>query len=229
MSKMVFLSAYIMTTLSLTISNSYNFNDINVDEFKFELNYSEFTNIYKPDTVDIVNGFNNTIPFVLKHEGEAYVHDTSINEVSRRGITLRTYRQYYGKGNNSSIRNITVKQATDIYKSLFWDANNLDSIYNIGFKKTATVLMDSEVNLGPSRANKFLQGILGANKTGVIDTQTLGRLRSTTLTDDAIQSKLVKKRRNYYSRLIKKRNVFAKYQNGWNKRLDAISEYVKEI
>lgn len=72
--------------------------------------------------------FDTVIPFILKHEGSAFVRDMNINEVSRRGITLDTYRQYYGKGNMNSIRNLTEEQATAIYKKLFWDNNNLDSV-----------------------------------------------------------------------------------------------------
>jgi len=183
----------------------------------------------KDTTTYIVSGFDIIIPFVLEHEGTAYVHDTSINEVSRRGITLTTYRHYFGKGDKNSIKNITVEEASEIYEHLFWNANKLDSIVHIGYLSTSIVLMDSEVNLGSSRANKFLQRIIGANPTGHIDEQTLIKLRSSTLTDLELCTRLISKRRAYYSQLVARRSVFSKYYNGWNNRLDDIYAFSKEI
>lgn len=181
------------------------------------------TTFVVPDMFDVV------IEFVLKHEGDRYVHDLSINEVSRMGITLATYRHYYGKGNSNSIKNITKEEATEIYKNLFWKANNLDSISNIGFTKTAIALMDSEVNIGPNRANKYLQRIIGVKRTGVIDDDTLSKLRDTKITDDDLCSTLIQTRKNFYARLVARDTVYVKYHKGWNNRLDDMKDFVEEI
>lgn len=204
--------------------------------FTFIYPYPEKQYIYNDKTIDTndttiytISGFDIVIPFVLEHEGDRFVRDTSINEVSRRGITLTTYKQYFGRGNIQSIRNITIDEASEIYKNLFWDANNLDSIVDIGYLRTAIVLMDSEINLGSHRANKFLQSLIGADITGVIDEQTLSHLNSSELTDSELYIKLIYKRRQYYSQLIARREVFRKYRNGWNNRLDDICVFSKEI
>jgi len=180
-------------------------------------------------TIDSIDMFDIVIPFILEHEGDRFVRDTSINEVSRRGITLTTYKQYYGRGNINSIRYLKISEAKEIYKYLFWDKNNIDSIVGAGYMKTSIVLMDSEVNLVASRANKFLQGLIGAKKTGIIDEETISKLKSCGISDDILYVKLIRKRRQYYDRLVAKRNVFAKYHAGWNNRLNDIYVFSKEI
>ena len=186
--------------------------------------------IYDLMLIDVVpDMFDVVIEFVLKHEGDRYVHDLSINEVSRRGITLATYRHYYGRGNNNSIKNITVAEAKEIYENLFWKANKLDSISKIGFTKTAIALMDSEVNIGPSRANKYLQYIIGATATGVIDDETLLKLHETDMTDDKMCDALIYMRKRFYVRLVARDTVYSKYHRGWNNRLNDMSNFVEEI
>lgn len=187
-------------------------------------------NVLPPrDTVDL---FNIVIPVILKNEGSSYVEDKSINEISKMGITLSAYRAYYKKGNKNSIKNLTSEQARCIYRKLFWEKNKLDSISSIGFPKTATVLFDSEINIGPTRANKYLQRSLGMPSkfcTGRIGEQTLGYLRVTKLTDDELCSKILSKRKLYYSRLVKRNAVYAKYHKGWNRRLRHMAKFVKEV
>jgi len=192
---------------------------------------NEYRNsIYDLMLIDVVpDMFDVVIEFVLKHEGDRYVYDISINEVSRRGITLETYRHYYGRGDNNSIKNITIAEAKEIYKNLFWKANKLDSISKIGFTKTAIALMDSEVNIGPSRANKYLQYVIGAKPTGVIDKGTLTKLHETKMTDDKMCASLIYMRKRFYARLVAKNSVYSKYHRGWNNRLNDMSDFVEEI
>ena len=180
----------------------------------------------------VVPMFDTIIPFVLKHEGSRFVHDKTIKEVSRRGITLSTYRSFYGKGNMNSIRYLSEEKAKSIYRKLFWSNNNLDSIVAIGYPKTAAVLMDSEINIGPNRANKFLQRIIAlpyGKRTGRIDSLTLEYIRILDMTDERLANALLSKRRYYYARLVKKNDVYAKYHRGWNRRLNSMSKFIEEI
>lgn len=184
--------------------------------------------VFNNDT--LVPMFDSIITMVLHHEGSRFVHDTAINEVSRRGITLAVYRQYYGHGDYNSIRNLTEQQAKDIYESLFWDANNLDSLVLIGYPKTAAVLLDSEVNVGPNRANKYFQRSLGmTNVNGLIDSTTLAYLRESELTDEALSQCIINTRRRFYDRLVANRPVFQRYHRGWNNRLNSMEEFVANI
>jgi len=176
--------------------------------------------------------FNTIVNFVIAREGTAYVRDYSINEESRMGITTHTYKRYYGHINSSSIKNLTKDQAVAIYKKFYWDANNLDKIAKLGYTKTVATLMDSEVNLGSSRANKMLQKIIGMpynERNGIIDDNTLSYIKKSDINDDSLYIKLIFARKTYYTRLVHKRPVFSKYKTGWFNRLDSIVTFVKEV
>ena len=224
----VFMFGIRLVTIN-TYSAPYPVDDYKVSIYEIMTDTSSTgnTNIFYMNRGEDV--FNEVIGFVLKHEGDRFVDDRSINEVSRRGITLGAYIQYYGRGNNNSIRNITEEQATEIYKHLFWKAHSMDSIANIGFPKTAMTLMDSGVNIGPYRANKYLQLVLGVQLTGSIDERTLSTLRETELTDEQIASRLLQRRSNFYARLVARDSVYQKYHNGWNNRVNDMRELVEAI
>lgn len=184
---------------------------------------------FTEDTIDL---FDIVIPVILHNEGDRYVHDTSINEVSRMGITLATYRQYYGRGNNNSIKTLTSEEAQCIYRELFWNKNNLDSIVNLGYRRTTAVLFDSEINIGPSRANRFFQKSLGmpvSERTGRIDENTISYLKQTDKTDDELCDLVLSERRQYYSRLVRRNSVYARYHRGWNNRIEHMRNFVKEV
>ena len=121
------------------------------------------------------------------------------------------------------------KDEKEIYKHLFWEAHNMDSIANIGFPKTAMTLMDSGVNIGPYRANRYLQLVLGVQLTGSIDERTLSTLRETELTDEQIASRLLQRRSNFYARLVARDSVYQKYHRGWNNRVNDMRELVEAI
>jgi len=78
----------VITTICANYS-FYNMDDeiylycFDADGCSFVYKYDEM--IIKSDTTTI---FYNAIPFVLKHEGDRFVNDPHIKEVSRRGITL---------------------------------------------------------------------------------------------------------------------------------------------
>jgi lysozyme family protein len=176
--------------------------------------------------------FDSIMSMVLHHEGDRFVYDRDINEISRRGITLQTYQQYYGSGNSNSIRNLSEEQAMEIYKSLFWSYHNLDSIAMIGFPKTAAVLMDSQVNIGPYRANKYLQRKLGVSyseRTGRIDSLTISIIKETEISDEELSQSILNQRRYYYSQLVERKPVYQKFYNGWNNRIDSMERFIKSI
>jgi len=102
---------------------------------------------------------------------------------------------------------------------------------NLGFPKTAIVLMDSEINIGPNRANKFFQKQIGMHhrkRNGRMDVKTFDRLSKIPISDEDLCEALISERREFYARLVKRNSVYARYHNGWNNRLDDIHKFVNE-
>ena len=188
---------------------------------------SEVTSIVRTDAI-----FDSIVEFVIQREGLAYVNDPDINEESRMGITNHTYKRYYGSVNRNSIRNLKKEQAIAIYKKFYWEENNLDTLVQLGFHKTATALMDSEVNLGSYRANKMLQEVIGMerkSRNGKIDDATISAIVESKKSDQYMCSQLISKRRFFYVRLVQRKPVFKKYEKGWNNRLDSIGVFVGDV
>jgi len=179
-----------------------------------------------------INIENMVISFVLLREGNKYVNDENIGEVSRMGITKETYEMFYGKATNDDIKNITIDIAYDIYSKIYWKGNKLDSLSSKGYVKTSAVLMDSGVNLGKYRANKFFQEIIGmdvGSRSGYIDDKTLSHLNTVELTDEEIALKLIHRRKMFYQSLIIKNSNYIVYENGWYNRLDSVEILISSL
>lgn len=176
--------------------------------------------------------FDSIVEFVIEREGRAYVRDISINEESRMGITKHTYKSYYGSVNNHSIINLQKNQAIAIYRHLFWNRNSLDSLVSRNYINTAVALMDSDVNLGSHRGNIILQRVIGMpyeKRTGRVDSLTLSYLDNCGISDNKLYKKMIRERRSFYSKLVSKDTVYAKYEKGWNNRLDHIEVFVETL
>ena len=184
------------------------------------------------EVVDTISAFDNIVEFVIQREGHRYVNDKSINEESKMGITNHAYKDYYGKVNKYSIINLKKDQAIAIYRELFWVRNSLDSVVDKGYPSTAVALMDSEVNLGPYRANIMFQRSLSMPRkyqNGRIDSTTLSYLSESDIPDSVLYKGIIRQRRSFYKRLIEKDTVYIKYGDGWNNRLDSIVKFVEEL
>jgi len=175
---------------------------------------------------------DSVISFVIMCEGNSYVNDPTIKEESRMGITNHAYKAYFGRIDSKSIVNLKKHEAVEIYKYMFWDRNNLDSLVTRGYNASASILMDSEVNIGPYRANKMFQRILGmpeSKRTGRIDSLTLLYLDSSELTDEEIYNKMRYTRKTYYKNLVVYNDVYSKYEDGWLNRLDSMDVFISMI
>jgi len=99
------------------------------------------------------------------------------------GITVAVARAY---GYTGSMRDLSRSTAFDIYSAKYWDSVRADGLSALSEAVTAEVV-DTAVNMGPSRAGKFLQLALNAlndrerhyadiTVDGAIGAQTIGAL-----------------------------------------------------
>jgi lysozyme family protein len=113
--------------------------------------------------------FAEAITRTLQHEG-GYVNDPADpGGETNFGISKRAYPEV-------NIRNLTPRQARDIYRRDYWNA---PGYYGIKDCELACKVFDLGVNLGPRRATRLLQmaaNLLGAGLVvdGRIGVNTLG-------------------------------------------------------
>ena len=95
--------------------------------------------------------FNEIVGRVLQIEG-GYVNDPKDSGgETNLGITVKVARKF---GYTGEMKNLTIKDAKAIYKKGYWDTLKLDQVDN---KKLCFELFDSCVNVGNTRAGKWLQ------------------------------------------------------------------------
>ena len=150
--------------------------------------------------------FEEIIEQVLEHEG-GYVNDPKdLGGETKYGITKRFYPDV-------DIKNLTIEQATDIYKSDYWDKNKVESLP----QNLWHIYFDMCVNMGKRTAVKVLQRA-AVNKgkdievDGGLGPMTIGALKGVEL--DRVRAFRVK----YYVDLITARPEQEKFYLGWFRR-----------
>ena len=153
-----------------------------------------------------MKSFNEIIEKVLEHEG-GYVNDPKdLGGETKYGITKRFYPDI-------DIKNLTIEQAKEIYKSDYWDRNKVESLP----QNLWHIYFDMCVNMGKRTAVKVLQRA-AVNKgknievDGGLGPMTIGALKGVEL--DRVRAFRVK----YYVDLITARPEQEKFYLGWFRR-----------
>ena len=153
-----------------------------------------------------MKSFNEIIEKVLEHEG-GYVNDPKdLGGETKYGITKRFYPDV-------DIKNLTIEQATEIYKKDYWDKNRVESLP----QNLWHIYFDMCVNMGKRTAVKVLQRA-AVNKgrdievDGGLGPMTIGALKGVEL--DRVRAFRVK----YYVDLITARPEQEKFYLGWFRR-----------
>ncbi|MGH1402820.1 MAG: glycosyl hydrolase 108 family protein [Alphaproteobacteria bacterium] len=112
------------------------------------------------------------------------------------------------------VRNLNQSQAVHLYKDRYWD--QIDGIDKMD-QRAALVAFDLAVNSGAGRANQFLRELEESGQanleTGQVDVAAL-----------------MQKREAFYDTLVDNNpQKFARYESGWDKRLEHLSAAVEQI
>jgi lysozyme family protein len=105
-----------------------------------------------------------------------YVDDPNDNGgATNMGITIGTlskWRNY--QVSKDEVKSLTRKEATEIYKSWYWDPVKADDLPS----GVDVVVFDMAVNAGPSRAAKILQQTIGVTVDGKIGPKTIAAVKA---------------------------------------------------
>ena len=153
-----------------------------------------------------MKNFDEIIEKVLEHEG-GYVNDPKdLGGETKYGITKRFYPDI-------DIKNLTIEQATEIYKKDYWDKNRVESLP----EELWHIYFDMCVNMGKRTAVKVLQRA-AVNKgrkievDGGLGPMTIGALKGVEL--DRVRAYRVK----FYVDLITDKPEQEKFYLGWFRR-----------
>ncbi len=150
--------------------------------------------------------FEDCIKIVLKHEG-GYVDDPNDRGgETNYGITVAVARNY---GYKDDMKDLPLQTAKDIYKANYWNkvkANDLP-------EEVRYIVFDTAINMGVTRASKFLQEAAGVEQDGIIGSQTIAASQVIT------KEKYALIRMYFYCQIVRRDKSQAKFIGGWSNRV----------
>ena len=167
------------------------------------------------------NNFNECLEKVLGHEGGYVNHPDDPGGETNLGVTKRVYSNWTSENDLAvkDMKDITVDDVSPIYKLSYWQKAKCDQL-PIGVDY---VIFDMSVNHGVSRAAKFLQGVVGAEKDGIIGSKTLAMVNDMDKSD--MIEALCLEREDFYRNL----NTFSTFGKGWLNRNSGVKSASLEM
>ena len=160
-------------------------------------------------------GFDEAFERVIAHEGGYVNHPDDPGGETNWGITARTAR---ANGYTGPMRELTRRQAREIYRVAYWGRARADD-YDpaIGFQ-----LFDAAVNHGIGNAIRFLQRAVGVADDGVVGPQTVAAINAMQTTD--VLARFNAERLDFYTRL----STWPTFGRGWARRVAENLRYAAE-
>lgn len=171
--------------------------------------------------------FQAAVTLTLRNEG-GFFHNPVTGEIVNHGVTLKFVQSsgYKPDADEAFIRNLSTDDASEIYKTYFWDRYHIGSIND---QSLANKAFDLTVNMGPGGANHpgaltLLQAAVNAcggqcSVDGVLGPITIGHVNALDAATLLTQYKALVAER--YHQIAAGNTALAGNLNGWLTRLSA--------
>jgi lysozyme family protein len=157
--------------------------------------------------------YTKIIKKILKWEG-GYAGNIDGATCTMKGVTLATYRRFFGKEKNcKDLKEITQAEWDYIFKKGFWDRWKADEIKN---QSIAELLVDWCWTSGVWGI-KFPQRVLGVKDDGIVGPKTLAAINDYE-DQEELFNKLWNRRKKHFQDIAK--GGKAKFLGGWLNRLN---------
>lgn len=171
--------------------------------------------------------YDTCLKRVLKYEGGWSDQLRDPGGATMKGVTLATFRRTIKKdATKDDLRKITDAQLGVVYRREFWDkivgAELPDGIDAVTF--------DFAVNSGPSRAVKYLQGVVGVKQDGLVGPKTLTAIRSQD--PGSVIDRLCDARLEFMKKIkhpVSKELLWKTYGKGWSSRVADVRGFAKGL
>lgn len=156
--------------------------------------------------------YKKLMPIVLKWEG-GYCGNIDGMICTMKGVTLATFRKYYGKTKTcSDLKKITNEQWGRIFKEGYWNKWKGDEIKS---QSIANLLVDWCWTSG-AYGIKYPQRVLGVKDDGIVGTKTIAAINNYP-NQKELFIKLWNRRKKHFEDIAK--NGKEKFLKGWLNRL----------
>lgn len=158
--------------------------------------------------------FKSSLDRVLVHEGGWSDNPKDPGGATMKGVTLQTFRRYYGSGQSKqALRNISTEQLDHIYRKGFWDVCDGDQL-PAGLDYC---VFDAAVNSGPGNSIKWLQAAVGSKQDGGMGPNTLAKVKEHS---DVVA--LINKTCDRRLDFLKSLKTWSTFGKGWENRVTEV-------
>lgn len=156
--------------------------------------------------------FRHYIPTLKKWEGGFVNHPSDPGGATNCGVTLATYRQFYGKDKTvEDLKRMPSWQWEAIMRT-YWNRCRGDQIES---QSIAELFVDWHINAGVN-AIKQVQKMFGITADGIVGPITLRYLNSPNR--EIIFNRIKDRREQYYYNLVRSNRKLGVFLNGWLNR-----------
>lgn len=162
--------------------------------------------------------FKKYAPKLLQFEGGYVWHPADLGGPTCKGVTLDTYRKFYGKNKSvEDLKNITYGEWQEIMKDGYWDKCKADTIES---QSVAEIMVDWCVNSGTKGIRK-VQEIAGTIPDGIVGPKTIAAINA----HDPLElfDRIWKARYHFYHSIVKNNPSQKVFLNGWMNRLNSFN------
>ena len=157
------------------------------------------------------------MPFILQWEGGFVNNPLDRGGATNRGVTLATYRAFYGKDATvEQLKNITDEQWMHIFRTGYWDKWQADRISS---QSLANILVDWVWASG-TRGITRPQKILGVEPDGIVGEKTLAALAARE--PEGLFHQLHAARIAFVEGIVRSNPSQKVFLQGWKNRINAI-------
>ena len=170
--------------------------------------------------------FEDFLKVILKQEGGDKFHKVAgdAGGATKLGISLRFLKDTEeGDFNNdgtideTDIKELTLEQASELYKKYFYNAANLSLIRN---ELLRLHVFSHAVNRGIKPAVRLLQRIVGAEQDGKLG-KTTAMMVNAVKDEPGLVQGYASARKIDYEKLVSKNPKLSKFLMGWYNRVDS--------
>lgn len=170
--------------------------------------------------------FELSIPTVLRHEGGLVDNPNDPGGITNHGVSLRWLKSkglagdidHDGDVDAQDIKLMTVDQASEFYKTFWWDIYHYE---NIVAQVPATKVFDTAVNMGPMRAHKFAQQIVGVPQDGILGPKSFAEINAMPSLKFIVAFQTLQA--NFYRSIVASNPARQEFLTGWlNRAYDRI-------
>lgn len=157
------------------------------------------------------------VPFILQWEGGFVNNPLDRGGATNRGITLATFRAFYGKDATvEQLKNITEEQWMHIFRTGYWERWQADRIAS---QSLANILVDWVWASG-TRGITRSQKILGVEPDGIVGEKTLAALAARE--PEGLFRRLHAARIAFVENIVRNDPSQKVFLQGWKNRINAL-------